>query len=45
MGIALAHGLVGFVAQTVNDFYFTVEVTGLAIPTTWRWSRQGLWGW
>lgn len=32
LGIALASGLVGFVAQTVNDFYFTVEVTGLEIP-------------
>ncbi|UCH53999.1 MAG: ABC transporter permease [Pseudomonadota bacterium] len=30
-GIALAHGLIGLVARTINDLYFVVSVTELAI--------------
>jgi putative ABC transport system permease protein len=31
-GVVLGRGLVGLVAQTVNDLYFTVQVQGLEVP-------------
>jgi putative ABC transport system permease protein len=34
LGIILGRGVVGLITQTINDFYFTVNVTGVTVPTS-----------
>jgi putative ABC transport system permease protein len=34
LGIILGRGVVGLITQTINDFYFTVNVTGITVPTS-----------
>ncbi|MFO7661664.1 MAG: FtsX-like permease family protein [Chloroflexota bacterium] len=34
LGILLGRSVVGLITQTINDFYFTVNVTGVTVPTS-----------
>lgn len=43
LGVLLGQGLVGLVARTINDLYFTLRVTGLAIDPAVLW-QGGLLG-
>lgn len=33
LGVLLGRGVVGLITQTINDFYFTVNVTSVTVPT------------